>query len=123
MKKLFCFMLALGLCLVVFSGCSQSVDESSLREEFCCVLSLQEDGIVVEIPDADLGYVYVRYCDKALEVAPLDTVVIQFSETDLKSAYGKFTDYFGETLSYSYIIDSPHSIRLADAAKGEPTFG
>jgi len=119
MKKTLCIMLAVTLCLaMLLVGCAQ---EPKTQGEFCRVLCLMDDGIVVWI--ADIGHVYVKHVDAALGIKPLSTVVMDFAQSDLKAAEGAFTDAFGEELTYSYILETPRSIRLADSAAGEPTFG
>ena len=123
MKKAVFFIIAITLCFVLLEACDKNAAGVSTQGEFCRVLCLKEGGIVVEIPDMDLGYVYVKYSNSDLEIAPLDTVVIEFTESDLKLASEKFTDFFEEELTYSYILENPKSIRLADPSSGEPTFG
>ena len=68
-----------------------------------------------------IGNVYVKQVDAALEIEPLDTVVMEFSADDLKSASGTFTDAYGDEQTYSYILGSPKSIR--HTTEDEPTFG
>ena len=123
MKRAVFLIITIILCVALFEGCAKDVTEVVTQGEFCRVLCIKEDGIVVEIPDTDLGYVYVKYTNADLEIEPLDTVVIEFSESDLKSANEKFTDFFGEELTYLNILENPKSIRLADPSIGEPTFG
>ncbi len=90
-----------------------------MQSEFCRVLCRMDDGIVVWIEN--IGHVYVKHVDAALQIEPLDTVVMSFSESDLELANGAFTDYFGEELSYSYMLESPKNIR--HTTNEEPTFG
>ena len=123
MKRAVFLIITIILCVALFQGCAKDATEVVTQGEFCRVLCIKEDGIVVEIPDTDLGYVYVKYTNADLEIEPLDTVVIEFSESDLKSANEKFTDFFGEELTYLNILENPKSIRLADPSIGEPTFG
>ena len=122
MKKIVRSIVVLILCLTVLWGCTQKEPETK-PGEFCRVLCLKDDGFVVEIPDTNLGYVYVKHADATLEIKPLDTVVIEFSESDLQTADEAFVDFFGQTHRYSYILETPKSIRLADTEAGEPTFG
>ena len=119
MKKVGAFVLA--VCLVFLMGCTQNAGDVSTQGEFCRVVSVREDGIVVEIEN--VGVVYVKNISADLKIEALDTVVMEFSETDLKSESGKFVDAFGEEQSYAFILETPQSIRLADPAAGEPTFG
>ncbi len=120
MKKAIFFIISIMLCLTLFfCGCSQNGAEVNKQSEFCRVLCLLDDGMVVWIEN--VGHVYVKHVDTALEIEPLDTVVMEFSESDLESANGKFIDFFGEELSYSYIIENPKSIR--HTTEEEPTFG
>ena len=114
MKKIGAFMLA--LCLVVLMGCAQNA-----QGKFCRVVAVQEKGIVVEIEA--VGVVYVKNIPADLKIEALDTVVMEFSETDLQLESGKFVDAFGEEQNYSYILETPQSIRLADPSADEPTFG
>lgn len=116
MKKTILLITALTLCLVFFLvGCSGTDEQSA----FCQVLCVKDDGIIVWIENT--GNVYVKHVDPALAIEPLDTVVMEFSEGDLKSANGTFIDFFGAEQSYSYILENPGSIR--PATDGEPTFG
>lgn len=120
-KKEISFVIVMLLCLgLFFSGCSQNTaKDDNTQSKFCRVLCLTDDGNIVWIEGIE--HVYVKNVDTALKIAPLDTVVMEFSESDLETASEKFTDHFGEELSYSYILEDPKSIRLTTAE--EPTFG
>ena len=120
-KKCLAFMVCATLCLGALWGCAQNAGED--EEVFCRVLCLKEDGIVVEIPDLNVGYVYVRHTNTDLDIEPLDTVVMVFSKGDLEPVSGDFTDFFGEEKTHSHILENPKSIRFPDADAGEPTFG
>ena len=119
MKIRYSFRIAIMICLSLFPGCSQDAAKADAQGEFCRVLCLEADGIVVWIEG--IGNVYVKQVDPALEIEPLDTVVMEFSADDLKSASGKFTDAFGDEQAYSYILEILKNIR--HTAEGEPTFG
>ena len=119
MKKAILFVITIMICLSLFWGCSQDAAGVNTQGEFCRVLCLEDDGIVVWIEG--IGHVYVKQVDAALEIEPLDTVVMEFSADDLESANGTFTDAFGDEQSYSYILGSPKSIR--HTTENEPTFG
>ena len=120
MKKAILFIITIMLCLGLFlSGCSRNATESDTQSEFCRVLCLKDDGIVVWIEN--IGNIYVKQVDASLKITPLDTVVMEFSESDLASATGIFTDAFGEEQSYLYILETPESIRYT--TEEEPTFG
>lgn len=120
MKKAIYFTISIMLCLTLFfCGCSKNETEVDNQGEFCHVLCLTDDGIIVWMED--IGHVYVKNVDTALNIEPLDTVVMEFTENDLKSASGQFIDYFGEEQNYSFIIENPKSIRHTTAE--EPTFG
>ena len=119
MKKAILFVITITICLAFFCGCSQDTAGVNTKGEFCRVLCLEEDGIVVWIEK--IGNVYVKQVDAVLEIEPLDTVVMEFSADDLDSASGKFIDAFGEEQIYSYILKIPKSIRHTTA--DEPTFG
>ena len=82
-------------------------------------MCLKEDGIIVWAGEYE--HIYVKNIDVALDIKPLQTVVIDFSESDLQKAKGTFTDTFGDEQTYSYIIESPKSIRHTTSE--EPTFG
>ena len=109
-------LFSLGLC---FIGCSQNNAELDAQGTFCRVLCVKDGSIVVWIEN--IGNVYVEQVDSSLKVEPLDTVVMEFSESDLTAAAGKFTDAFGEEQSYSYVLKAPKSIR--HTTEQEPTFG
>ena len=136
MKKAIFFIISIMLCLALFfCGCSENDTEVNkqsgsygysendtkvnMQSEFCRVLCLKDDGIIVWIEN--IGNVYVKAVDTTLEIEPLDTVVMEFSESDLESVSGKFTDCFEEEQSYFYIIENPKSIR--HTTEEEPTFG
>jgi hypothetical protein len=124
MKKAVYFAIAVAFCLSILCGCTSEAAETDIQEESCRVLCLKEDGIVIAIIEAEqTRYVYVKHVDADLGIEPLDTVVIEFAEQDLKSESGTFTDAFGEEQDYSYILETPKSIRLADSSVGEPTYG
>jgi hypothetical protein len=116
MKKILVFILVVALCLAGLWGCAGGKKEYSARVE-----GLTEDGIIVRIPDSDLGYVYVKHVNADLQIGSLDTVYMEFEESDLKAESGTFVDVFGKEQTYSYILENPKSIRLA--SPGEPTFG
>ena len=119
MKKAIFFVITIMICLALFWGCSRDAAKVDTQGEFCQVLCLEEDGIVVWIED--IGNVYVKQVDAVLEIEPLDTVVMEFSADDLESASGTFTDAYGDEQTYSYILGSPKSIR--HTTEDEPTFG
>ena len=119
MKKTISLVITILICLSLFWGCSQDTAGVNTQGKFCRVLCLEEDGIVVWIEK--IGNVYVKQVDAALEIEPLDTVVMEFSADDLKSASGTFTDAFGDEQVYSYILEIPKNIR--HTTEDEPTFG
>lgn len=120
MRKVSLFISAMLLCfLFLLVGCSHSSTAGDVQREFCRVLCLTDDGIIVWIEN--IGNVYVRNIDTALEIEPLDTVVMEFSKDDLKSANESFTDFFGEVQVYSNILENPKHIR--HTKENEPTFG
>ena len=120
MKKVNLFITAMTLCFVfLLVGCSRSSTADNVQSESCRVLCLKDDGIIVWIEN--IGNVYVKNVDTTLEIEPLDTVVMEFSKDDLKSANEKFTDFFGEEQVYSNILENPKHIR--HTKEDEPTFG
>lgn len=129
MKKALLFIIAITVCFTVLAGCTQdapTVDTQdaptvAARESSCRVECIKEDGIVVYMPST--GYVYVKNVDSALGIKLLNTVVMKFYESDLKAEEGAFLDFAGKERQYAYVLENPVSIRLADPASGEPTFG
>lgn len=121
MKKTFALMLTTALCLIILAGCSHDDAKPDSSGTFCRVVCLEEDGLIVDMEN--VGYVYVKNIPGDLEIKLLDTVVIDFSEDGLKSEVGEFNAFDGRELSYSYVLENPKSIRLADSSAGEPTFG
>ena len=133
MKKTGLLILAIMLCFALFlCGCTQNTPEDSItttrsdeavnteiQGELCRVMSVQDDGIIVWAGEYE--HIYVKNVDVALDIKPLQTVVIDFSESDLQKANGTFTDTFGDEQTYSYILESPKSIRHTTSE--EPTFG
>ena len=121
MKKRLCLVVLLSLCMTLFFGCDQNAATPSLEKKFCRVVCVETDGIVVDIEY--VGYVYVKMAEEYPDIAPLKTVVIEYSANDLKEAHGTFVDCFGEEQQYAYTLENPTTIRWADPSAGEPTFG
>ena len=133
MKKSIALIVAIIMLLTAFlCGCTnnsinedttttefQEITNAEAQGEFCRVLCLKEDGIIVWAGEYE--HIYVKNIDVALDIKPLQTVVIDFSESDLQRANGTFTDTFGDEQTYSYILESPKSIRHTTSE--EPTFG
>ena len=135
MKKSIALIIAIIMLLTAFlCGCTKNTKEdmqdttttefkeitkTETQGEFCRVLCLKDDGIVVWAGEYE--HIYVKNIDVALDIKPLQTVVIDFSESDLQKAKGTFTDSFGDEQTYSYILESPKSIRHTTSE--EPTFG
>ena len=115
-KKAICCILAVTLAAAVFFGGCAGADT---KKEFCRVLCLYEDGMMVWIPD--IGNVYVKQVDADLGIAPLDTVVMKFSVDDLVAENGTFSNFFGEEETYSYMLEAPKRVRLTRAS--EETYG
>ena len=135
MKKSIALIVAIIMLLTAFlCGCTKNTKEdmqdttttefkeitkTETQGEFCRVLCLKDDGIVVWAGEYD--YIYIRNIDDALDIKPLQTVVVDFSESDLKEWDGTFTDFSGAELCYLYILENPKSIRHTTSE--EPTFG
>lgn len=116
MKKLLCLVIALISCLAVFAACNQKAPEV-----YCRVECVNEDGFIVWTED--WGNIYIKYENPNLTIKRFDTVIAEFSSEDLKPATGSFVSLGGNEESYSYILEEPQGIRLADPSAGEPTFG
>ena len=135
MKKSVFLIITIALCFVLLlSGCSENTQNDDVQNtteeaksttvnttdgEFCRVVSCEDDGIIVWAGEYD--YIYIRNIDDDLDIKPLQTVVVDFSESDLKEGDGTFTDFSGAELCYSYILENPKSIRYTTSE--EPTFG
>lgn len=135
MKKSIALIVAIIMLLTAFlCGCTkntkedvqdttttefQEITKTETQGEFCRVVCLKDGGIIVWAGEYE--HIYVKNVDVALDIKPLQTVVIDFSESDLQRANGTFTDTFGDEQTYSYILESPKSIRHTTAE--EPTFG
>lgn len=133
MKKSIALIVAIIMLLTAFlCGCTnnsinedttttepEEITNTEAQGEFCRVVCLKDDGIIVWAGEYE--HIYVKNVDVALDIKPLQTVVIDFSESDLQRANGTFTDTFGDEQTYSYILESPKSIRHTTAE--EPTFG
>ena len=63
--------------------------------------------------------IYVKYA-KADRFEQFDTVIIEFSEDDLKPETGPISTFDGFEALYSYVLENPKSVRLA--GPGEPIF-
>lgn len=119
MKKTWLLIIATLFCLAALYGCTPEAAETQTAS--CRVQCVTEDGLIVWIEHT--GYVYVKNVSTGLDIQTLDTVVMEFSESDLEAADGTFLNFDGNELRYSYILEKPSSIRLADPSSGEPTFG
>ena len=138
MKRTIYPVVILLCCLMLFlSGCSSNAGENKISEVFdqrlnsednggnktsevfCRVLNSEDNGMYVWTEN--FGHIYVKYGKIDLEISPLDTVVIEFSESDLISANDQFTDFFGKEQNYLYILENPQNIRYTTPE--EPTFG
>lgn len=135
MKKSIALIVAITLCLTAFlCGCtknskedvqdtstseSEEITKAEIQGELCRVVCLKDDGIIVWAGEYE--HIYVKNVDVVLDIKPLQTVVIDFSESDLQKVNGTFTDTFGDEQTYSYILESPKSIRHTTAE--EPTYG
>lgn len=120
-KIVFVFLLTLSICLTVLSGCTQKATQIDTQGTFCRVVCVKNGGIILDIEH--VGYVYVKQIDTDQQIDVLDTVVMDFSQSDLIPETGDFLDFGGKERSYSYVLSAPKSIRLADSSIGEPTFG
>jgi hypothetical protein len=119
MKKLYGTLIII-LCLAAFFGCASDPAETD-AEKFCRVLSVQDDGMIVWMEG--IGNVCVKNINASLDIKPLQTVVLTFSEDDLVAKNGTFTDFFGTEDTYVYLLENPKNMRFPDASAGEPTFG
>ena len=133
MKKSISLIVAITLCLTAFlCGCtnnsinedtttaeSEEITNTEAQGELCRVVCLKDDGIIVWAGEYE--HIYVKNVDGDLEIKPLQTVVIAFSESDLQRANGTFTDTFGDEQSYSYVLENPKGIRHTTSE--EPTYG
>ena len=131
MKKSIALIVAIIMLLTAFlCGCTKNMQDTTTTEfkeitktetqgEFCRVVCLKDDGIIVWAGEYE--HIYVKNVDVALDIKPLQTVVIDFSESDLQKANGTFTDTFGDEQTYSYILENPKSIRHTTSE--EPIFG
>ncbi len=117
MKKVLTLILTITLCLTGLRGCA---DETK-KEYSARVESVTEDGIIVRIPALDQEYIYVKNVNNDLQIKPFHTVFMEFEESDLKAESGTFWDISGREQTYSYVLESPKSIRLP--SPGEPTYG
>lgn len=135
MKKSIALIVAIIMLLTAFlCGCTkntkedvqdttttefQEITKTETQGEFCRVVCLKDGGIIVWAGEYE--HIYVKNVDVALDIKPLQTVVIDFSESDLQKVNGAFKDTFGDEQTYSYILESPKSIRHTTSE--EPTFG
>lgn len=133
MKKSIALIVAIIMLLTAFlCGCTnnsinedtttaepEEITNAEAQGEFCRVVCLKDDGIIVWAGEYE--HIYVKNVDVALDIKPLQTVVIDFSESDLQKANGTFIDSFGDEQTYSYILEIPKSIRHTTSE--EPTYG
>ncbi len=112
MKRILFIILAIVLCLSLFSGCAT-------KKEYCYVLGVAEDGFITNIDD--LGRVFVKYENAQQHIKMFDTVVIKYNDVNLKETSG-YIVVGKHKISYSYILEEVQSLRLSDPSKGEPLF-
>ena len=110
--------IAMLFCLSAFLGCTGNTDVQTKSGRVECMM---DDGMIVYLPS--YGYVYVKNVTTNSEIGALCTVIIEFSEENLQQESGTFQNFSGNELEYSYVLNAINSIRLADPAAGEPTYG
>lgn len=113
MKRILFIILAMVLCLSLFSGCATT-------KAYCYVRRVTEDGIITNIDN--LGSVFVKYENAQQSIKPYDTVVIKYKDINLTKTSG-YIVIKEEKVFYSYILEEVQSLRLSDPSKGEPLFG
>ena len=121
MKRILLTVLAIMLCLTIFSGCNSSSNDGKLIEAYCYVTCVKYDGFVAHIND--VGYVFIKYANAKKQFEVFDTVIVEYYDTDLIEKNGTYTDHSGEKGTYSYKIAKPQNVRVADPSNGEPVFG
>ena len=113
MKNGLRFVIAIMVCVMVLFGCAGKENAGT----YCRVECIAEDGFVAGTEDGRL--LYVKY-PKADRFDLFDTVVIEFSEEDLKPETGTVRMPDEYEVSYSFVLENPKSVR--PAGPGEPTF-
>ena len=123
MKRPLFSIMIIALCLMALIGCTQDAPEADAKEVFCRVVCVKDDGIIVWQPDVtpEKSYMFVKLENSGLEIDVLDTVVITYSDSDLKLSRGTFLRFDGIEQSYSYILENPQCIR--HTTEEEPTYG
>lgn len=117
MKNMLCFVIAITVCAAVLFGCAGNPAGDETAGTYCRVECITEDGFVAGTEDG--RFLFVKYA-KAHRFDLFDTVVIEFSEEDLKPETGTVTMPDGDEAAYSHVLENPKSVRLA--GPGEPTF-
>ena len=119
MKKTMGLLLVLALSLAVFAGCTQAAQQADIQEKRCRVEGLEENAMFVFM--SDVGYVRIQCEQVNLELKQWDTVVVEFSESDLKQETGTYRSFAGAEQEYTYVLTQAKSMRHPQP--GEPTFG
>ena len=92
-----------------------------LVESYCYVVCVKRNGFIVSIND--VGYVYIRYAHAKDEIEIYNTVIVEYDPADLMEQSGIYIGSAGEIEEYSFKLQNPRSVRIADPSKGEPVFG
>jgi len=80
------------------------------------VEGIKEDGMILHM--GTNTYLYVK---SDMKVYIFDTVYMTYLDSDIKQQSGKFTDYSGKELEYTYVLENVLNIRFPES--GEPTYG
>jgi len=123
-KRLLSFVLML-VCVLAFSGCKDNIAKTKYKgdtaKSYCYVSYVSSDGFVADIND--LGRVFVEYANADDNIELFDTVIVEYSTDDLIEENGSYVAITGNEDHWSYRIQNPKKVRVADPSKGEPVFG
>ena len=119
MKKAILVTLILALCLAAFAGCTRGDAQADLLEKSCRVEGMEENALYVYM--SDVGYVRIACQQTNLELKQWDTVVVEFSQSDLKEESGSYQTFGGGEQEYTYVLMQVKSMRHPQP--GEATFG
>lgn len=116
MKKFLWIIVVVTLCLTGFCGCDPSFEETETTGVYCRVEAISEEGFVASVDGKNIFVVYAQ----ADQFEEYDTVVIAFSQEDLRAESGIVPDSYGYEIDYAYVLENPSGVR--PAGPGEPTF-
>ena len=85
------------------------------------VRNVSNDGFLLDIPNT--GVVFVKCPNADAYIQRFDTVAVDYAAADLIPRKSSYLGAAGEEESYSYRLEKPLLIRVADPLRGDPVLG